>query len=101
MVNLAGSRCFAKFRKHILTLTKARTRAQSVVKNVIIPNADAGTIADVDACGGMKTILVFREKPGDLSDFYAVEKLSESPACLRSFLEEHLTEVVDRTPPTA
>ena len=58
--------------------------------------ADAGTIADVDACGGMKTIIVFREKPGDLRGFYAVEKLSESPACLRSFLEEHLTEVIDR-----
>ena len=40
MVNLAGSRCFAKFRKNILTLTKARTSAQSVVKSVVIPNAD-------------------------------------------------------------
>ena len=38
MVNLAGSRCFAKFRKTILTLTKARTSAQSVVKSVVIPN---------------------------------------------------------------
>ena len=36
MVNLAGSRCFAKFRKNILTLTKARTSAQSVVKSVVI-----------------------------------------------------------------
>ena len=58
--------------------------------------ADAGTIADVDACGSMKTIIVFREKPGDIRGFYAVEKVSESPACLRSFLEEHLTKVVDR-----
>ena len=58
--------------------------------------ADAGTINDTDACGGMKTIIVFREKPGDIRGFYAVEKVSEAPACLRSFLEEHLTEVVDR-----
>ena len=28
--------------------------------------------------------------------FYAIEKVAESPACLRSFLVEHLTEVVDR-----
>ena len=53
--------------------------------------ADAGTIADVDACGGMKTIIIFREKPGDIRGFFAVEKVSEFPACLRSFLEEHLT----------
>ena len=58
--------------------------------------ADAGTITDTDACGGMKTIIVFRENPGDLRGFYVVEKRSETPACLRSFLEEHLTEVVDR-----
>ena len=37
MANLAGSRCFAKFRKNILTLTQARTSAQSVVKSVVIP----------------------------------------------------------------
>ena len=35
--------------------------------------ADAGTIKDVDACGGMKTIIVFRENPGDIGGFYAVE----------------------------
>ena len=58
--------------------------------------ADAGTIADVDACGGVKTIIVFNGKPGEIRGFYAVEKVSESPACLRSFLEVHLTEVVDR-----
>ena len=28
--------------------------------------ADAEAIADVDACGGMKTMIVFREKPSDL-----------------------------------
>ena len=44
MVNLAGSRCFAKFRKNILTLTKARTSAQSVVKGVVIPNMQSVTI---------------------------------------------------------
>ena len=55
-------------------------------------DADAGTIADVDACGGMKTILALREKPGDLRGFYVVEKVSESSVCLRSFLEKHLTE---------
>ena len=44
----------------------------------------------------MKIIILFREKPGDLRGFCAVEKVSKSPACLRSFLEEHLTEVFDR-----
>ena len=37
MVNLAGSRCFARFRKNILILTKPRANAQRVVKSVVIP----------------------------------------------------------------
>ena len=38
MVNLAGSRCFARFRKNILILTKPRANAQRVVKSVVIPS---------------------------------------------------------------
>ena len=37
MVNLAGARCFARFRKNILILTKLRANAQRVVKSVVIP----------------------------------------------------------------
>ena len=40
MVNLAGSRCFARFRKNILILTKPRANAQRVVKSVVIPTGE-------------------------------------------------------------
>ena len=60
--------------------------------------ADAGSIGGEDACGGMKTVIVFREKPGDIRGFYAVSTVKEAAECFRSFLEEHLQEVhvVDR-----
>ena len=46
MVNLAGSRCFAKFRKNILILTKLRANAQRVVKSVVIPNQKCEVLDD-------------------------------------------------------
>ena len=86
-------RCIDCDKSRVTMTDKTKERPEKPMQHIY---ADAGTIADVDACGGMKAILVFREKPGDLRGFYAVEKVSEAPACLRLFLEEHLTEVVDR-----
>ena len=40
MVNLAGSRCFARFRKNILILTKPRANAQRVIKSVVMPTLE-------------------------------------------------------------
>ena len=48
MVDVASLICFTKLCKNILILTKPRANAQRVVKSVVIPNVQVGSVTSAN-----------------------------------------------------